>query len=102
LKRAVDEALLELQTGSKNLSLRMNIKKFPAPKPRVAGYDVVASNGGVWFYVPPMITFFILLTEIVTEKVRFFSLFISRWILLLRLLFFFLEILSTLKLIFKP
>ncbi len=36
---------------------------------RIAGYDVVAANGGVWFYIPPMVTFFILLTEIVLEKV---------------------------------
>ncbi len=33
-------------------------------------FDAVAANGGVWFYVPPMITFFILLTEIVMEKVE--------------------------------
>lgn len=27
-----------------------------------------ASNGGVWFYLPAMIVFFVTLTEIVSEK----------------------------------
>jgi hypothetical protein len=48
--------------------LNVTLRSFPEPKPRVAGYDVVAANGGIWFYVPPMVTFFILLTEVVAEK----------------------------------
>ena len=32
------------------------------------GYDVVAVTGGFYFYLPPMITFVVLLTEIVREK----------------------------------
>lgn len=48
---------------------------------RINTYDVVAANGATWFFVPPvsfyfylfsiysqMVTFFIVLTEMVTEK----------------------------------
>lgn len=38
------------------------------PKLRLSGYDVVAAAGAFWFYVPSMIIFFVLLTEIVLEK----------------------------------
>jgi hypothetical protein len=48
-------------------SLATTIKSFPHSPPRLQGYDVVSSSQN-WFYVPPMITFFLLLTEIVAEK----------------------------------
>ena len=35
---------------------------------RLETYDVAAQNGGLWFFLPTMIIFFITFTEIVTEK----------------------------------
>lgn len=65
--RAVDESVLRLK-GNRSASIQVETKDFPRPQLRIAGYDVVAANGGVWFYIPPMIIFFIILTEIVMEK----------------------------------
>ncbi len=31
-------------------------------------YDVVGANGGLWFYIPPMVSFFLLLSDLVGEK----------------------------------
>lgn len=46
-----------------NISLRDYPTKF-----RFATYNVVAQSGATWFFVPAMITFFVVLTEIVAEK----------------------------------
>lgn len=48
--------------------LQVDSTAFPRAPPRVYGYDVVAVDGGVWLYLPAMITFFVLLTEIVSER----------------------------------
>ena len=34
------------------------------------GFDVTAGDGGIFFYLPPMVIFFSLLHEIVDEKAR--------------------------------
>lgn len=69
-KLAIDRAALTMQLGvdASNLSMHAATQAFPVPKLRFASYDVVAANGGVWFYVPAMLIFFSLLTAIVTEK----------------------------------
>lgn len=67
LKRALDEAILE-STTHKTVSLNVAWQKYPKPPPRLHGYDVVASSGGTWYYVPAMIVFFVLLSEVVQEK----------------------------------
>lgn len=87
LKRALDEATLRRslagsgpappvcgsdvtgrrEAGAVNSScVQMDVdwSHFPTPVPRIHGFDVVAADGGIWFYVPPMITFFIVLTEV--------------------------------------
>ena len=73
VKRAIDTAAFELRledrgSNTTHVDLRASWSKLPQPANRIHGYDVVAQDGGVWFYVPPMITFFILLSEIVNEK----------------------------------
>lgn len=69
LKRALDAAIMQQQAvPGARVDLSVGWRKFPTPLPRVYGYDVVASDGAVWFYLPPMITFFVLLNELVTEK----------------------------------
>jgi len=56
--------------GRGNTSVRLDVAQrgFPSPPPRLAGYDVVSSNGGQWFFLVPCVTFFVLLTDLVAEK----------------------------------
>lgn len=69
--RSLDRAILNMQGGfAKNITYDVSARPFPRAKSRIAEFDVVASDGGVWFYIPPMVIFFILLTEIVQEKVN--------------------------------
>jgi len=66
--KSLDRAILLQQSNLTNVTLDVNYRSYPRAKTRISQYDVVASDGGVWFYVPPMVIFFILLTEVVTEK----------------------------------
>ena len=73
LKRAIDESALALRANEEGADITdvefdVSFKSFPLPYPRVHNYNVVASGGGVWFYLPPMITFFIVLTEVSTPQ----------------------------------
>jgi hypothetical protein len=68
--RSLDQAILQMKTNNPNATIEIETMNFPQAPNRMSSYDVVAANGGVWFYVPPMVIFFILLTEIVMEKVR--------------------------------
>lgn len=73
LKAAMDWAGLRLaleEAGmpATELDLGISSRPFPKPKPRISGFDVVAQQGGNWFYVVPMITFYLVLTELVEEK----------------------------------
>lgn len=67
LKRALDQAIMHKITG-KPASLSVGWKDFPKPPPRLHGYNVVATSGGTWYYVPAMIVFFCTLAEVVAEK----------------------------------
>jgi hypothetical protein len=72
-KRALDDASIEYasqlhRSEVVDLNLTVQQRPFPIAPPRFQGFDVVASYGGIWFYVPPMITFFVILVEIVNEK----------------------------------
>eukprot|EP01138_Halocafeteria_seosinensis_P011339 gb/GECG01011582.1/.p1 GENE.gb/GECG01011582.1/~~gb/GECG01011582.1/.p1 ORF type:complete len:2138 (+),score=187.49 gb/GECG01011582.1/:1-6414(+) len=68
VKRALEKVHLSSCAGNDVVHLDVNWRQYPTPKPRLKGYDVVAANGGVWFYLPPMIIFFVILTEVVDEK----------------------------------
>ncbi len=73
LKVALDNAfqtlaLKEAGLGNASASSTIQWRKFPTPHPRIAGFDAVAQQGGNWFYVVPMITFYLLLVELVEEK----------------------------------
>ena len=48
LKRIVDQILLQNLTMDASANVTTKWKSYPWPKPRVAGYDVLAANGGVW------------------------------------------------------
>lgn len=67
LKRALDEAVAETLSGN-DMLLNVSYKHFPTPKPRIAGYDAVAANGGAWMFLPGAFTFFVILVSIVQEK----------------------------------
>eukprot|EP00002_Diphylleia_rotans_P007930 TRINITY_DN1758_c0_g1_i16.p1 TRINITY_DN1758_c0_g1~~TRINITY_DN1758_c0_g1_i16.p1 ORF type:complete len:1757 (-),score=347.90 TRINITY_DN1758_c0_g1_i16:421-5691(-) len=75
MKKWVDTAIMTLQLrklGKLGPEEHVNIdilsKPYPVPPNRNKQYDVVADQGGIWFYIPPMITFFVMLTEVVSEK----------------------------------
>jgi hypothetical protein len=76
--KALDQVMLDIRSKKNATSTAVPefdvaYKPYPRTPARVAGLDVVGSYGGVWFFLPPMITFFVLLVEIVTEKVRHLS-----------------------------
>ena len=66
--RALDTAILSRRTNDPNASITANYARFPVPKPRLVGYDVVSSQGGIWFFLPGCVIFFSLFVELVTEK----------------------------------
>ena len=66
--RAVETAILSKRMNHINASITANYAKYPSPKPRLTGYDVVSQQGGIWFFLPGCIIFFSLFVELVTEK----------------------------------
>jgi len=66
--KSIDEVILQMKTKNPNAKIEINAANYPRTAMREAGFDIVAANGAVWFYVPPMVTFFVLLTELVLEK----------------------------------
>eukprot|EP01103_Thecamoeba_quadrilineata_P015557 TRINITY_DN4957_c0_g2_i1.p1 TRINITY_DN4957_c0_g2~~TRINITY_DN4957_c0_g2_i1.p1 ORF type:complete len:1851 (-),score=296.09 TRINITY_DN4957_c0_g2_i1:13-5565(-) len=69
LKRTLDEAIIQTYQNDPGYSLNTGWQTFPlAPNRYTDSIDIVSLAGGQWFYVPPMVTFFILLAEVVTEK----------------------------------
>jgi ABC-type multidrug transport system ATPase subunit len=72
-KRAVDEAALALALPPSRraaASLAAAQRPYPRPPSRIAGVDLAGGEGSVFFYVPPCLLFFHLLTEIVDERER--------------------------------
>ena len=76
LKLAIDTAILNYERKYQDLDslfeIDLTIQEYPHVRSRfLEGYDVVAMTGGFYFYIPPMIVFVVLLTEIVREKEKF-------------------------------
>lgn len=82
-KVALDRAIVELAiedayagstgaAGAGGVSAFFNFtvatRAFPKPVPRLVGYDVFSANGGQWCFVVPMLAFFTVLVELVSEK----------------------------------
>lgn len=68
VKKNMDEAWLNYVSG-KGEKLKINVQSFPRPTNRwMSGYDIVSSTGAFYFFIPPMVTFVVLLIEIVREK----------------------------------
>ena len=72
LKLAVDNAIINYQARKKGLPelfIEVLIQAFPLPKYRfLKSYDVVSVMGHMYFFIPPMFIFGVLVAEIVKEK----------------------------------
>lgn len=72
VKASVDEALISYYSRKKGLpdyKIDISIQSYPEPKNRFAGgYSVIKTSGAFYFFIPPVITFVVILIEIVREK----------------------------------
>ena len=69
VKRAIDNALISYYSGGQNSSVTYQAQAFPAPTERwMDGYNVVTTSGAFYFFIPPMVTFVVILIEVVREK----------------------------------
>lgn len=64
--KAISESILALKSGM-DVHFNISTRDYPSIF-RINAIDIIATNGATWFFVPPMVTFFIVLTEIVYEK----------------------------------
>ena len=72
LKVAVDNALLAYHSHRKGIEkpvIEVEVQRFPTVSNRIIeGVDVVSSSGPLYFFIPPMFIFSMLVSEIVKEK----------------------------------
>jgi len=72
LKMAVDQAIFQYvseRSGKAVPKLDFEMQNFPVVKSRyVDGYDVVAASGAFYFFIPPMVTFVVIMIELAREK----------------------------------
>lgn len=71
VKAAVDSAIYEFYKGNEdsNQIFDVKVEHFPSPTNRfLEGYDIVTDVGVFYFFIPPMVTFVVILIEIVREK----------------------------------
>ena len=72
IKVAVDNAIMSYksrQMGYPEVHIEVEMQDFPHTASRfLEGYDVISIEGAFWYFIPPMVTFIIMLTELVREK----------------------------------
>jgi ABC-type multidrug transport system ATPase subunit len=71
VKLAMDSAIFDFYSGSSDNSQKFKgeVQHYPITVNRyLNGYDIVTDVGVFYFYIPPMVTFVVLLIEIVREK----------------------------------
>ena len=72
VKLTMDNALFNYQAkkkGLKEIIIELIVQAYPKPINRyLKGYDPVAVNGPLYFFIPPMLIFGLLVSEIVKEK----------------------------------
>lgn len=72
VKLAMDNAILSYQArkkGFKDIIIDVVLQSFPVPPNRfLKGYDAVSMTGPLYFFIPPMFVFGLLVSEIVKEK----------------------------------
>ena len=72
-KLAIDRAIFSYKAYTSGLQDTINIEvstqDFPHTASRfIEGYDIVAIEGAFWYFIPQMVTFIMILTELVREK----------------------------------
>eukprot|EP00743_Colponemidia_sp_Colp-15_P008092 GILK01008768.1.p1 GENE.GILK01008768.1~~GILK01008768.1.p1 ORF type:complete len:953 (+),score=144.68 GILK01008768.1:132-2990(+) len=71
-KVALDRAIMTFEsqrTGKTVPTIEVSTQSFPqTANRRLIGVDVVSSEGAFWFFIPPMVSFVVVLSEIVREK----------------------------------
>lgn len=69
VKLALDNAIIGYHTGATTPTIELELQSFPMITSRYyAGYDVVSVEGAFWYFIPPMVTFVVVLEELVREK----------------------------------
>lgn len=72
LKNTIDKAIIKYKAVEKNVPVPiMDVlySSFPEPENRLfKGHDVVSVSGPLYFFIPPMLIFGLVLSEIVKEK----------------------------------
>lgn len=72
VKLAIDSAIVSYQArkkGLKDIFFEAVIQSYPLPENRfLKGYDAVSMTGPLYFFIPPMFVFGLLISEIVKEK----------------------------------
>ena len=73
MKLDIDNGMLEYFALKENLQIKPKIEvttsNYPSPPDRLfEGIDLVSMSGPSFFFFTPMVTFMIMLTEIVREK----------------------------------
>ena len=72
LKNAIDNGILSykrMKAGEPEMTIDVQTEEYPHISNRFfKGYDVVATSGAFYFFIPPMVTFVVLLIETTREK----------------------------------
>jgi ABC-type multidrug transport system ATPase subunit len=69
VKLAVDAGILSYYKKNSTEQISVEIQSFPRPMDRyLNGFDIVSKVGVFYFYIPPMVTFVVILIELVREK----------------------------------
>lgn len=72
VKMAVDQAILDYVSeryGREVADIELDMQSYPIVRSRYwDGYDVVVASGGFYFFIPPMVTFVVIMIELAREK----------------------------------
>lgn len=72
LKMAVDQAIFQYvseRSGKSVPKLDLDMQSYPIVRSRyMNGYDVVVAAGAFYFFIPPMVTFVVIMIELAREK----------------------------------
>lgn len=68
MMRAINQQVAREKMQNNNVTFDVRQSDFPLVESRISRLDVVSANGGVYFYLVPMIVFFVVFTNVVQEK----------------------------------
>jgi hypothetical protein len=67
-KLALDAAILRARSGLPSAGMAVSWRHFPQIPSRLSVYNVMASDGGVWLYLPACMVLTVLMHDLVAEK----------------------------------